>query len=70
MIPQQSNPLFSDDSIAQTNKIKVNTPVDSEHKLHQKGVHTWFLVEIKLELAVYFCVVLTFTFYHFIYIFI
>ena len=53
--------LFSDDSIATTNKIKIYASIDSENKLHQKGLHVWFPVRIELELPVYFCAVLTFT---------
>ena len=55
--------LFSDDSIAPTNRIKVYGPIDSEHKPHQKGLHIWFPVGIELELPVYFCAVLTSTSY-------
>ena len=55
--------LFSDDSIAQTNRIKVYGPIDSEHKPDQKGLHIWFPVGIELELPVYFCAVLTSTSY-------
>ena len=55
------NILFSNDSIAPTNKIKVYVPIDSEHKLHQKGLHICFPVGIELELPVYCCAVLTST---------
>ena len=34
--------LFEDDSIAPTNKIEIYAPIDSEHKLHQKGLQIWF----------------------------
>ena len=55
-----NNILFSDESIVPaTNKIKVYASIDSEHKLHQKGLHIWFAVGIKLETPVYFCPVCT-----------
>ena len=44
--------LFSDDSIALKSKIKVYAPIDSEHKLHQKGLHAWLFVVVELELPV------------------
>ena len=40
---------------------KVYASIDSEHKLHQKGLHIGFAVGIKLEITVYFCPVLTAT---------
>ena len=42
-----NNILFSDISIAPTNKIKVYPPIDSEHNLHQKILHTSFLVRME-----------------------
>ena len=55
-MPQQAtwgnnNILFSEDSIAPKNKIKFYAPIDSEHKLHQKGVICFF-EGVELELPV------------------
>ena len=42
--------MFSDNSTALTNKTKVHVPIDSEHKLHQKVLHTWIPMGIVLLL--------------------
>ena len=53
--------LFLDNSVAPANKIKVYAPIESEHKLHQKGLYILLIVRMELDSPVHKRAVLTST---------